>query len=107
MRPVPVVVLRVDANDALEVAAADDQQPVEAFSPPAGAETPPSSPASRSPQRLSLLHRPARRPDAATAPTAPRGTTSERAPITVESPSGLMPAPARQPGLRRRVRVAP
>ena len=33
MRPVPVVVLRVDANDALEVAAADDQQPVEALPP--------------------------------------------------------------------------
>ena len=35
MRPVPVVVLRVDANDALEVAAADDEQPVEALPPQA------------------------------------------------------------------------
>jgi hypothetical protein len=35
VRPVRVVVHRVDVNDALEVAAAEDQQPVKALAPQA------------------------------------------------------------------------
>ena len=53
VRPVSVVVLRVDVNDALEVATAENQQPVEtfaaqAFDPALGVRTRP-----RRPHRLS------------------------------------------------------